>query len=184
MLGPIIEGERVRLEPPRAEYFPSYERWFADMEVTRYLLYRFPFTPKAEAEWLEEAGKDPHQVIWAIVLRHNGKLIGNTAIEKIDWRNRRGETGIVIGEKDEWGKGYASEAMRLRTRYGFRELGLESLTTHVIIPNDGSRRGLERAGYRQCGVRRHYYFIDGRWHDAWMGEVLRDEWEAAQEAGR
>ncbi|HEY7205063.1 MAG TPA: GNAT family N-acetyltransferase, partial [Methylomirabilota bacterium] len=112
MLGPILEGERVRLEPPRPEYLPAYLRWFSDMEVTRYLLYRFPFTAKAEEEWLEQVGKDPHQVIWSIVVRHNGKLIGNTNIEKIDWRNRRGETGIVIGEKDEWGKGYAAETMR------------------------------------------------------------------------
>ena len=84
MLGPILEGERVRLEPPRPEHFPAYQRWFADMKVTRYLLYRFPFTTKAEEEWLEAVGKDPNQVLWAIVLRHDGKLIGNTAIEKID----------------------------------------------------------------------------------------------------
>jgi RimJ/RimL family protein N-acetyltransferase len=184
MLGPILEGERVRLEPPRPEFLPAYQRWFADMEVTRYLLYRFPFTTKAEEEWLEQLGRDPNQVLWAIVLRHNGKLIGNTAIEKIDWRNRRGQTGTVIGEKDEWGKGYAGESMRLRTRYGFRELGLESLITDVVIANEGSRRGLERAGYRQCGVRRHYYFIDGRWHDMWLGEILREEWEASQETTR
>ena len=34
MLGPILEGERVRLEPPRPEFLPAYQRWFADMEVT------------------------------------------------------------------------------------------------------------------------------------------------------
>ena len=44
------------------EYFPAYQRWFADMEVTRYLLYRFPFTTKWEEEWLEQVGRDPHQV--------------------------------------------------------------------------------------------------------------------------
>jgi hypothetical protein len=31
MLGPVLEGERVRLEPPRPEYLPAYQRWFADM---------------------------------------------------------------------------------------------------------------------------------------------------------
>ena len=98
MLGPILEGERVRLEPPRPEYFPVYQRWFADMEVTRYLLYRFPFTIKAEEEWLERVGNDPHQVMWAIVLKHNGRLIGNAALEHLDWRNRRAESGTVIGE--------------------------------------------------------------------------------------
>src|SRR5512144_2163393 len=97
MLGPILEGERVRLEPPRPEHFPAYQRGFAAMKVPRYLLYRFPFTTKAEEEWLEAVGKDPNQVLWAIVLRHDGKLIGNTAIEKIDWRHRRGEAGTVLG---------------------------------------------------------------------------------------
>jgi RimJ/RimL family protein N-acetyltransferase len=184
MLGPILEGERVRLEPPRPEYLPAYQRWFADMEVTRYLLYRFPFTVKAEEEWLEQVGKDPNQVMWAVVLRHNAKVIGNTSIERIDWRNRRGDSGTVIGEKEEWGKGYAGEAMRLRTRYAFRELGLETLTTMVVLPNEASRRGLQAAGYRQCGLRRRFYFIDGRWHDAWLGEILKDEWEATQERTR
>ena len=181
MLGPIVEGERVRLEPPRAEYLPAYVRWFADMEVTRYLLYRFPFTPKAEEEWLEALGKDPHRVIWSIVVKHDGRVIGATGLEHIDWRNRRSESGIMIGEKDAWGKGYASETMCLRTRYAFRELGLETVTTRVVIANEASRRGLERAGYRQAGVLRRHWFVDGRWHDAWIGEILRDEWEASQE---
>ena len=85
------------------------------------------------------------------MLKHNGRLIGNAALDHIDWRNRRAESGIVIGEKDEWGKGYAGEAMRLRTRYAFRELGLETVTTRVVLANAASRRGLERAGYRQAG---------------------------------
>ena len=125
-------------------------------------------------------GKDPHQVLWAIVLRHNGKLIGNTAIEKIDWRNRRGQTGTVIGEKDEWGKGYAGESMRLRTRYAFRELALNKVVTPVYGGNEASRRALERAGYRQCGTYRRHVLIDGQWHDVWIGEILRDDWEAQE----
>jgi hypothetical protein len=30
-------------------------------------------------------------------------------------------------------------------------------------------------------VLRHHYFVDGRWHGAWVGEILREEWEATQE---
>src|SRR5258706_1322624 len=140
MLGPILEGERVRLEPPRPEYFSAYQRWFADMEVTRYLLYRFPFTTKWEEEWLERVGNDPSQVMWAIVLKDNGRLIGNAALEHIEWRNRRPESGTVIGEKDEWGKGDAGEAMRLRTRHAFRGLGPERGTTRVVLAHAPRRR--------------------------------------------
>ncbi|HET8578414.1 MAG TPA: GNAT family protein [Methylomirabilota bacterium] len=181
MLGPVLGGERIRLEPPRPEYVPAYQRWFADMEITRYLRYRFPLTVTQQGDWLERVAKDESVVLWAIVLEDGGRLIGNTAIEKINWRNRHAETGIVIGEKEAWGQGYATEAMRLRTRYAFRELGLEALYTHVVLPNDASRRALEQVGYKQCGLWRRHDFVDGHWHDAWLGEILRDEWEARQE---
>jgi [ribosomal protein S5]-alanine N-acetyltransferase len=180
MLGPVIEGECIRLEPPRPEYLPAFVRWFSDMEVTRFLLYRSPFTEKGEAEWLERTATDEHEVLWSIVARVSGRLVGNTALNHIDWRNRHAMSGTVIGEKDEWGKGYAGEAIRLRTRYAFRELGLHKVITTVIGPNDASRRGLERAGYRQCGVYRSHFLVDGTWHDVWIGEILRDDWESQE----
>ncbi len=103
-------------------------------------------------------------------------MIGNTGLDKISWRNRHAESGTMIGEKDEWGKGYATEAMQLRTRYAVRELGLEKIVTFVTDGNDASRRALERVGYRQCGLYRRHFFVDGRWHDAWLAEILREEW--------
>ena len=78
------------------------------------------------------------------------------------------------------GKGYAGEAMRLRTRYAFHELGLQKLITTVVGPNDASRRGLERAGYRQCGLYRRHFLVDGQWHDMWIGEIFKDDWESQE----
>ena len=180
MLGPILEGERVRLEPPRPEFFPAYHRWFADMEVTRYLLYRHPLTDKGQAEWLEQTSSDGKTVMWAIVAKTSGQLVGNVGIHDISWRNRHAMTGTIIGEKDEWGKGYGGEAMRLRTRYAFRELGLNKLITTVYGGNHASQRALERAGYRQCGTFRRHVFVDGDWRDVWIGEILREDWEAKE----
>jgi hypothetical protein len=48
MFGHVIEGARVRLEPPRPEWSPIYQRWLADMEVTRYLVQRNPPTLRQE----------------------------------------------------------------------------------------------------------------------------------------
>ncbi len=182
MFGPVIEGERIRLEPPRLEHAPVYQRWFADMEVTRYLVYRHPPTLRQEEDFLEKAAEDPHRVLWAIVLKESGKLIGVTGLEKIDWRNRDAESGIMIGDKSEWRRGYASEVMRLRTEYAFLELGLRKVWTGVEMPNEGSRRALEKAGYRQCGLMRRHFFANGQWLDVWMAEIHREDWERAREA--
>ena len=44
----------------------------------------------------------------------------------------------------------------------------------------GGKRALMKAGYAQTGVQREEAFRDGRYHDIWCGEVLRDDWEKAQ----
>ena len=182
MFGPVLEGERVRLEPPRPEWAPVYQRWLADMQVTRYLITRNPPSAKQEDEQLEKAAENPHNVVWAIVARDGDRLVGATALDKIDWRNRDAESGIMIGERGDWRRGYATEAMQLRTAYAFLELGLRKVWTGVDMPNVGSRRALEKAGYRQVGVMRRHFFVEGQWVDVWMAEVHKDEWERARGA--
>ncbi len=169
----------MRLEPPRVVDAATFQRWFADMEVTRYLMHRNPPTLRQEESFLENVAEDPRRVLWAIVLR-DGTLIGVTGLEKIDWRTRDAESAIMIGDRSQWRRGHASEAMRLRTEYAFRELGLRKVWTGVWLPNHGSRRALEKAGYRQCGLMRRHAFVDGRWLDVWLAEVHREDWERAR----
>ncbi|MDQ2829812.1 MAG: GNAT family N-acetyltransferase [Chloroflexota bacterium] len=47
--------------------------------------------------------------------------------------------------------------------------------------NEASRRALQRAGYRTVGRLRRHIYLEGAFHDVWLGEVVRDEWLAAAE---
>lgn len=181
MLGPVIEGASIRLEPPRLPYAPIYIRWFADLGITRYLLVQNPPSLRQEEEWLERIAASHEDIVWAIVLPESGELIGGTGLHRINWRHRNAHNGILIGQKGQWGKGYATEAIQLATRYAFRDLGLEKVLTEVFSGNDASRRVMEKNGYRQCGMLRRSRYLDGRWHDEWLGEILREEWDATQE---
>lgn len=176
MLGPIIRGERVILGPLLPEYAPNYCRWFADTMVTHYLFWRNPPTEAGERAWIEDVARDPNAVVWALTTP-DGQHIGSTGLHGIDWRHRHADSGIIIGEPAFWGRGIATEAMRLRTAYAFRELGLEKVSTHVFDDNVGSRTALMKAGYREIGWARRHVFFDGRWHDTWLGEILREDWE-------
>jgi RimJ/RimL family protein N-acetyltransferase len=176
MFGPILRGPKIHLAPPQPAYLATYVRWFADPMVTRYLSTRNTPSLKQEEEWYERMAGAQDHIVWAILLNEEGTLIGNTGLHNIDWRHRHAESGIMIGETAQWGKGYASEAMRLRTAYAFAELGLEKVMTRVYDDNHASRRALEKAGYRQCGMLRHHRYSGGKWHDEWLGEILREEW--------
>lgn len=178
MLGPVIRGEKVVLRPPRKEDLPTIQKWFEDPEVSRFFPRGEPFSESQEEEWFKRISEDPNSITWVIEV--DGRLVGNTGIHGIDWRHGHGETGIAIGDKTMWRKGIASEAMALRTAFCFRELRLHKITTRAFMENEGSKRALQKAGYRQSGIQREEFFRDGRWHDVWMGEVLCEDWEKAQ----
>jgi RimJ/RimL family protein N-acetyltransferase len=74
------------------------------------------------------------------------------------------------------GRGYGTEAQRLIVRYLF------SHTPHVNRiqaitegANVAEQRALEKAGFTREGVMRGCGFRDGRWRDAVLYSVLRDE---------
>ena len=174
--GPVLEGERISLRPPRREDLALYRRWLANPDITRYFLEQFTPSAGQEEEWYVRVSSSTNQVVWRIVLEE--QTIGNTGIHGIDWINRHGETGLMIGEMTVWGRGYAGEAVRLRTRYAFEELGLERLGSVSFVTNKRMHRALERSGYRKIGQRHHIAFRDGAWQDAYILEMLREDWPA------
>lgn len=177
MFGPIIVGQTLRLEPPTREVYELYPRWESDTEVTRYwpmLLPRF----RDPGERFNETAKNEYVVNWAIVV--DGRPIGVTGLEGVDYQGRKSDTYTLIGERSAWGKGYASEASLPRTQFAFEQMNLQKLKTPIVAENVAMRRVAEKAGYRRCGLLRREHFRDGRWHDLRLGELLREEWEAAR----
>lgn len=176
MFGPVLRGKGLSLEPPRLDNLALYCGWFADVDVTRYMLVRFPASLQQEEEWYTSMARSTSDVVWNIVV--DGEIIGNTGIHSIDWISRHGSTGSVIGNRSMWGKGYGSESVRLRTAYAFEELGLERLESESFADNVAMHRALEKSGYRKFATRSHYVYRGGRWHDCYLFEVLREEWAA------
>ena len=176
MFGPTLSGEKIRLCPLTVEMVEVFPKWFADTEVTRFMGTAGLPSLVYEKDWFEKTATSNHEIVWAIIV--DEKLIGTTWLCQIDWANRRAITGNMVGDKTEWGKGYGSEAVRLRTRYAFMNTALEKMATETFMDNAGSRRCLEKVGYRQYGIARRHTFGDGKWHDMWLADVLRDEWLA------
>jgi RimJ/RimL family protein N-acetyltransferase len=175
VLGPILRGHLVTLVPTPKEMIELWPRWTADRTVTLYLLSPFVPSRRSEDEWYTHVCEDRNTVHWAIEVEE--KIVGSASINDINWQSGHGTTGIAIGEKSYWHRGVATEAMALRTRFAFEELNLHKLKTEVFMENEASRRALVKAGYRQVGLRRQERYADGRWHDLWLGELLREDWE-------
>lgn len=129
----------------------------------------------AEEAWFERVALSESDIVWA-VHDEGDRHIGTTAAIGIDRVNRSASTGILIGEKDCWGKGYGAEVMRVRTKWLFENLGLHRLQSECFASNLASARCLEKAGYRRIGIARKTFWREGCWHDAILFEMLDEDY--------
>jgi RimJ/RimL family protein N-acetyltransferase len=86
--------------------------------------------------------------------------------------------GIQIGEREYWGKGYGTDALRVLLRYAFDELNLARVSLSVLEGNVRAMRSYEKCGFKYEGRERQAWAYEGRrWDEVYMG-LLREEWEA------
>ncbi|MFX0059482.1 MAG: GNAT family N-acetyltransferase [Candidatus Hodarchaeota archaeon] len=176
----MLKGERVSLKPLEKKYIEQFLKWFNDPEITQYLLMYRPLTSMEEEEWFNELKNKPNEVYFAIVINdkyNKEKLIGNCGIRGINSKDRVGNYGIVIGEKDYQGMGYGTEAMRLLVDYGFNTLNLNRVELSTFSFNSRAYKSYLKVGFVEEGRKRQAVYKNGEYHDEIMFSILRSEWE-------
>jgi len=94
-----------------------------------------------------------------------------------EWTHGDGWIGLGLGEREDWGKGYGTDAMRVMLRFAFTELNLYRVSLDVFEYNPRAIRSYEKAGFVFEGRMRQWMRRDGRrWDFVYMG-ILREEWE-------
>jgi len=172
MFGPRLLGERgVELRPPLREDYDLFANASLEPAVTRFWGPRLTIEGPAEREErMKKDGESATAVLWSIGFE--GETVGFTGVFGIDWVRRDGETGIFIGRHDLYGRGIASEAIRLRMAYVWNELGLHRTHNWIALPNRGSWRANQKSGYTQVGTYPRSWFRSGEWVDEWLGEAF------------
>lgn len=176
-LHPFLEGERICLRELRlSDVNANYYRWMNDTEVIRYLECRFATNSMdAIKDFVDKILKDRDSIFLAIVLKNSNRHIGNIKIGPINRIHRFADVGLLIGERDCWGKGYATEALRLVKHYAFKELNLHKLTAGCYEVNKGSEKAFKKAGFTVEGIRKKHRYCDRVYVDTIIFGLLNDE---------
>ena len=127
----------------------------------------------ARAFIAKAAGHSPRSY-FAITV--DGKLAGGIGYTQLSDVERIGaEVGYWLG-CEFWGRGIATEALRLMTRHAFRTNPvLRRLFALPYASNPASARVLEKAGYRLEGTLRQSAIKNGHVLDQWMYAILRHQ---------
>jgi RimJ/RimL family protein N-acetyltransferase len=173
------EGEKVRLVPlDKGRHAANVQLWMNDPDMTETILSGdMPLTRMAEDEFFDKfsAHPDAHpsDIVFAVETLA-GEHVGIAGLHNINYRHGVAVSGTIIGPPEARGKGYGSDAARLRTRYAFEVLGLRMLTSEVFAENTASLRMLARVGYREVGRFPRRFWKRGAFRDVVMLVAERD----------
>ena len=186
MRNPVLVGERVylrALEPSDAEPMARFDALEEDTFMFRE---RLPTSPLEHLARIEKdyRARPPGGIPFAVCLREDDTLLGVVGIGSIDWVNRNGETFSGLGPAGIRGKGYGTEAKHLLLGYCFERIGLHVICSECAETNTRSAAALLKQGYRRAGVRKWDDVKGGRYADALLFDLTRDDWRQAYEAWR
>ena len=72
---------------------------------------------------------------------------------------------LLVGDKNQWGKGYATEAIKSITNFAFDKLGLHKLTAGCYADNIGSIKSFKKVGFFNEGNWKDHYNSNGEYVD-------------------
>ncbi|BFU46814.1 GNAT family N-acetyltransferase [Krasilnikovia sp. MM14-A1004] len=192
---PTLPAGPVTLRPPAERDLPGLALALADPESIRWFggPYR-PTDPSPPARaWSTHGPPDPGAEarlaayvrtdvpgLWArgeeavfVVADRDDDCAGSIDVRVRCGDPAVGEIGCVIAPGARR-RGYATEALRAVSAWGFAALGLRRLEWRAEVDNPGSRRVAEKAGFTIEGIARAGLGRDDGRRDCWVGALLPD----------
>jgi len=171
-----LKNKRITLRPLKLSDATSFYQWMNDKEVIKYLLSQSGIKLAEQIKWIRSQAQNKNKIIWAIE-NEEGNLIGNTCL-KLNVKNKFANLGIMIGEKKQWGKGYAGEVLELLKNYVFQKLKYNRLELEYKIDNKKAEKAYLKAGFKKEGIKRKNYFnlITKKYDDTGFMSILKEEY--------
>ena len=172
----MYEGRLVRLRAFENSDLMKLQSYQNDYDVMRgasgAILY-----PSTVDDTARDMGKNTSYTAgeyqFAIETKDERRFIGQCGFVKVNWKNRLGELAILIGEKNDRGKGYGTDAIQVLCSFGFMEMNLRKIKAFVFDFNEPALRCYEKCCFTREGVLKQEIFREGAYHDVMCLALFR-----------
>ena len=171
----FLESENVYLNPITLDDMQAMIK-FMNNENIRILARsrRDAMNESNTKSMIEEMQK--HDEAFVIYKKADKEKIGYALIADRDEFNREGMIGLSIEDKQNRGKGYGFETIKLLLKHGFINLNLESIHLGVYSYNESAIKVYEKVGFKYVGKRRNAKIIGNKKFDEVIMDMISDEY--------
>lgn len=164
----------------RRSDIPTINSWRADRELISRLgaPYRF-INEEVDERWFNAyMDRRGNTVRCAVVdTEAPDAILGLVSLTDIDNLNRSCQLHMMIGDKNQRGKGMGTFAFNEIIRHAFDDLNLNRMEAFILADNAASLAVCSKVGFKQEGLLRQYAFKNGEYKDTVIMSILREEWK-------
>jgi len=171
----ILSG-KVILRSMAWEDLPVLFSWMQDSWLLSAINRTRKTTWPSHLAWYNKIQHDKQQIIFSIVLKRSGRLLGQCGLKNIDHENKKAELWIFLGEKKMQGRGYGKNALQGLLRYAFMEAALNRIYLYAIDSNEKAVQFYKGLGFVQEGIFRQDVMICSSFHDTIHLSILKQDY--------
>lgn len=172
-----LNGNIVYLKKLDKEYIEEYWDNFKNTSIETMI-----FTGSAQAfnkteieNYIDRVAADSDRVDFLIFSKQDNKLVGEVVINEVDRNNRCGNIRVLINRKEDFSKGYGTEAMILALNYGFGMFNLHRIELEAYPFNNRAIHVYEKIGFKREGLRRDGAYYNHKYYDMITMSFLENE---------
>lgn len=175
-----IIGQKCRLIPLQKSDAANWAKWYNDIHISLPESNVYDVLSLANTQgWVEYNIKNKDLVF--TIMENTSKIaVGKIELE-IDSENNCGTFGIIIGERDFWGKGLGKEATSLILDFAFNTKGLKNIMLGVYAFNKRAINMYRQIGFKEIGRKREYQLVGGKRFDMIYMDMLSNEFRGITE---
>ena len=160
-----IAGQTIVLRPTTPEHVPEFLAILRHPDIA-------PWWPGYDLERVRRELLGPHG--YAIELA--GEVVGLIMYREDEDPDHRHAALDLALHPDHQGQGLGCDALRAMAEYLFHNRGHHRVVIDPAAHTERAIRSCARAGFEPVGVMRRYErSADGRWHDALLMDLIRDD---------
>lgn len=160
----------VSLRAVRSDDLSKIFEWLNDYSLRTYSTPYKPVSWLEHVKWIEKRLTDGAETFF--VITHDDNAIGVINLSVPNPIHRSAEFSIRIGNVNDRGKGFGTEALRQLIHYCWNDLNLHRLSLSVISSNQQAIRSYTKAGFVHEGEMRDAAFIAGEWKNMTVMSIL------------
>lgn len=163
---PIIKVSKYLLRETNKGDANFYYTALTDLETIKYTSYNVKSVGDIE-KWFKnykKEFKEGKRISWVIEDVENKQVIGEVSFFDVQVEHGKGEIGYFLA-KEYWRQGVMSEILEKIISYLFEGLRVNRLQSVVMEENLGSRRLLEKNGFKEEGIFHKYKLCRGEYFD-------------------